>query len=90
VTGRYLLNRRRVPDLFTSIGCFERTLALGGDEASAQAGLANAYAVLGIWGVHPPDRAFGDARRSASRALDANPGLAEGQNAFAEVLKGYE
>jgi tetratricopeptide (TPR) repeat protein len=46
--------------------------------------------VLGIWGVHPPDRAFGDARRSASRALDANPGLAEGQNAFAEVLKGYE
>jgi DNA-binding winged helix-turn-helix (wHTH) protein/Flp pilus assembly protein TadD len=90
VTGRYLLNRRRVPDLFTSIACFERTLALGGDEASAQAGLANAHAVLGIWGVHPPDRAFGDARRSASRALDANPGLAEGQNAFAEVLKGYE
>ena len=90
VTGRYLLNRRRVPDLFTSIACFDRTLALGGDEASAQAGLANAHAVLGIWGVHPPDRAFGDARRSASRALDANRGLAEGQNAFAEVLKGYE
>jgi tetratricopeptide (TPR) repeat protein len=90
VTGRYLLNRRRVPDLFASIAYFERTLALGGDEASAQAGLANAHTVLGIWGIHPPDRAFGDARRSASRALDANPGLAEGQNAFAEVLKGYE
>jgi DNA-binding winged helix-turn-helix (wHTH) protein/Flp pilus assembly protein TadD len=90
VTGRYLFNRRRVPDLFTSIACFKRTLALGGDEASAQAGLANAHVVLGIWGVHPPDRAFGDARRSAIRALDANPGLAEGQNALAEVLKGYE
>jgi DNA-binding winged helix-turn-helix (wHTH) protein len=90
VTGRYLCARRRVADLLTSIACFERTLALGGDEAAAQAGLANAHAVLGIWGVHPPDRAFGDARRSASRALDANPGLAEGQNAFAEVLKGYE
>ena len=90
MTGRYLFNRRRVPDLFTSIACFKRTLALGGDEASAQAGLANAHAVLGIWGVHPPDRAFGDARGSAIRALDANPGLAEGQNAFAEVLKGYE
>ena len=90
VTGRYLFNRRRVPDLFTSIACFKRTLALGGDEASAHAGLANARAVLGIWGVHPPDRAFGGARRSAIRALDANPGLAEGQNAFAEVLKGYE
>jgi DNA-binding winged helix-turn-helix (wHTH) protein len=90
MTGCYLLNRRRVPDLFASMACFERTIALGGDEASAHAGLANVHAVLGIWGVHSPERAFSDARRSAIRALDANPGLAEGQNAFAEVLKGYE
>jgi tetratricopeptide (TPR) repeat protein len=90
VTGRYLCNRRRVPDLYASIDCFERTLALGGDEASAHAGLANAHAVLGIWGIHPPDRAFGDARRAAARALDADPSLAEGHNALAEVLKGYE
>jgi tetratricopeptide (TPR) repeat protein len=79
-----------VPDLYASIDCFERTLALGGDEASAHAGLANAHAVLGIWGIHPPDRAFGDARRAAARALDADPSLAEGHNALAEVLKGYE
>jgi DNA-binding winged helix-turn-helix (wHTH) protein len=90
VTGRYLGSRRRVSDLFAGIACFQQTIALGGDEASAHAGIANAHAVLGIWGVHPPDRAFGDARRFAIRALDANPGLAESQNAFAEVLKGYE
>jgi DNA-binding winged helix-turn-helix (wHTH) protein/Flp pilus assembly protein TadD len=90
VTGRYLCSRRRVPDLYVSIACFEQALALGGDEARAHAGLASAHAVLGIWGVHPPDRAFGDARRAAARALDANPCLAEGHNAVAEVLKDYE
>lgn len=90
LTGRYLCSRRRVPDLYGAIACFERTLALGGDEASAHAGLASAHAVLGIWGIHPPDRAFGEARRAAARALDANSGLAEGHNALAEVLKGYE
>ena len=90
VTGRYLCSRRRVSDLFAGIACFQQTIALGGDEASAHAGIASAHAVLGIWGVHPPDHAFGDARRSAIRALDANPGLAESQNALAEVLKGYE
>jgi DNA-binding winged helix-turn-helix (wHTH) protein/Flp pilus assembly protein TadD len=89
-TGRYLCSRRRVPDLYASIASFEGALALGGDEASAHAGLANAHVVLGIWGVHPPDRAFGEARRAAVRALHSNPGLAEGQNAVAEVLKGYE
>jgi DNA-binding winged helix-turn-helix (wHTH) protein len=89
-TGRYLCSRRRVPDLCGSIDCFERTLSLGGDVARAHAGLACAHALLGIWGVNSPDRAFGTARRSAVRALQANPRLAEGQNAYAEVLKGYE
>jgi tetratricopeptide (TPR) repeat protein len=79
-----------VPDLYGSIDCFERTLTLGGDVARAHAGLAQAYAVLGIWGVQSSDRAFGTARRFAVRALHANPRLAEGQNAYAEVLKGYE
>lgn len=90
VTGRYLFNRRRVPDLFASIACFERTLALGGYAAPAHAGCAKANTVLGIWGVVPPDRGFGAARRSATRSLRANPEFAEGHNAFAEVLKGYE
>jgi DNA-binding winged helix-turn-helix (wHTH) protein/Flp pilus assembly protein TadD len=90
VTGRYLCSRRRVPDLYAGIACFEQSLALGGDEAHAHAGLASAHSVLGIWGVHPPDRAFGEARRAAARAFGANPGLAEGHNACAEVLKDYE
>ena len=89
-TGRYLCSRRRVADVRASMTYFERTLALGGDEASAHAGLAGAHILLGIWGVQAPDRAFGHARRFAKRALDANPELAEGQTAVAEVLKGYE
>lgn len=90
VKGRYLYNRRRVPDLLASVACFERTIELGGDASRAYAGLSAAHALLGIWGVHAPDEAFGAARRAVTRALRARPGLSEGHLAFAEVLKGYE
>jgi DNA-binding winged helix-turn-helix (wHTH) protein len=90
VTGRYLWNRRTVRDLHASIGHFEHALAVDERYAPAHAGLADAYALLGIWGLQPPETAFGTARRAAARALELNPNLAEGQTAFAEVLKDYE
>jgi tetratricopeptide (TPR) repeat protein len=90
VRGRYLYNRRRVPDLVTSVTCFERTIELGGDAGRAYAALSSAHALLAIWGLHAPDKAFGVARGAAIRALRANPDLAEGHLALAEVLKGYD
>ena len=58
--------------------------------ALAHAGLADANVMLGIWGLRPPDAAFGAARRAAARALELDPNLAEAHTAMAEVLKGYE
>lgn len=90
LTGRYLWNRRTVTDLYSSMGFFEDALAIDTGCARAHAGLADANVLLGIWGVRPPDVAFGAARRSAVRALELDPNLAEAHTALADVLKDYE
>ena len=90
LTGRYLWNRRTVSDLHSSIGFFEDALAIDEECALAHAGVADANVLLGIWGLRPPDVAFGAGRRAAARALELDPNLAEAHTAMAEVLKGYE
>jgi DNA-binding winged helix-turn-helix (wHTH) protein/tetratricopeptide (TPR) repeat protein len=90
LTGRYLWDRRTVTDLHSSIGFFEHALELDEGCALAHAGLADANVLLGIWGLRPPDVAFGAGRRAAARALELDPNLAEAHTAMAEVLKGYE
>lgn len=90
LTGRYLLNRRTPGDLHRSLGWFERALEAGSDCALALSGIADAQVMFGIWGLQPPDAAFGSARSAASRAIERGPNLAEAHTSFAEVLKDYE
>jgi tetratricopeptide (TPR) repeat protein len=90
VTGRYLWNRRTVTDVHSSIGLFEQALEVESHRALAYSGLADANVILGIWGLRPPETAFGAARRAATRALELNPNLAEAHTSLAEVLTGYE
>lgn len=89
-TGRHLWNRRTVTDLHSSIRCFEQALAADSGCALAHAGLADSHVMLGIWGLQPPDAAFGVARRAAARAVELNSNLAEAHTSLAEVLKDYE
>jgi DNA-binding winged helix-turn-helix (wHTH) protein len=90
VTGRYLWNRRTVVDLQASVSCFEQSLAIESRSALAQAGLADAHAISGIWGLQPPDTAFAASRRAARRAVALDPNLAEAHTSFAEVVKDYD
>src|SRR3954463_13742765 len=90
LTGQYLWNRRTVRDLYSSTGWFEHALAMDRGCAPAHAGLANTNVLLGIWGLKPPDVAFGAARRGAQRSLALNPNLADAHTALADVLKDYE
>ena len=90
LTGRYLWNRRTVNDLQSSIKWFEQALEIEPGLALAHAGVADANVVLGIWGIQPPDAAFGRGRRAAVRALKLDSNLAEAHTSFGEVLKGYE
>ena len=90
VRGRYLWNRRTVADLHSSIRYFERALEIDSTCTLAHAGLADTHLLLGIWGLRPPDAAFGAARRAATRALEREPELAEAHTSLAEVLTAYE
>jgi DNA-binding winged helix-turn-helix (wHTH) protein/tetratricopeptide (TPR) repeat protein len=90
MTGRYLWSRRTIRDLHASIACFEQALDIDDACAHAYAGIADSHVIFGIWGIQPPDRAFGSARDAAETALGLDPNLSEAQTSLAEVLKGYE
>lgn len=75
--GRHVWNRRTEGALHQSIEYFRRALALDATFAMAQAGLADAYAMLGIYGALPPDQAMPLAQRFAEAALARHPNLAE-------------
>lgn len=88
--GRYFWNKRTEQDLYRSIDEFHRALAIDPQYALAHTGLADAYVILGIWGLEPSHSAFRMARRSAERALELDDTLAEAHTCLAEVLKDYD
>lgn len=71
--GRYHWNRRGRANVELAIGYFERAIALDSDYASAYAGLADAYSILGYYQYMPAREAFGRAARAVRRALDLDP-----------------
>jgi len=88
--GRYFWNKRTEGDLYRSIEEFQRALTGDPDFALAHAGLADAYVLLGIWGLQPSHSAFSTARRAAERAIKLDHNLAEAHTCLAEVLKDYD
>jgi len=52
--------------------------------------LADAYVLIGIWGLEPSHSAFGAARKAAERAIELDDNLAEAHTCRAEVLKDHE
>lgn len=88
--GRYLWNKRTEQELYRSIDEFKRALQIDPDFALAHAGLADAYVLIGIWGLEPSHSAFGAARQAAERAIELDDNLAEAHTCRAEVLKDHE
>src|SRR5262249_32653487 len=88
--GRYLWNKRTEQDLYRSIEEFRRAVEIEPGFAIAHAGLADAYILLGIWGLESPHSAFRTAKRAAEGAIELNDGLAEAHTSLAEVFKDYE
>ena len=74
--GRFFWNHRG-PDLKKSIKFFELALAEDNNYASAHAGLADAYALLGFYGYLPPREVMPKAKKAAQRALEIDEDLAE-------------
>jgi adenylate cyclase len=89
VKGRALLYRRGVK-VSLALECFKQAVALDSEYALAWAGIADAYTLLGFYGVMHPETSRPKWQEAARRALAADPLLAEAHNALAFGSLMYE
>jgi eukaryotic-like serine/threonine-protein kinase len=83
--AQYYWTRRYAGFLTKAMEYFERAIARDPRYALAHAGLANAYSVLGLYGLVAPKEAFPRAAAAARRALELDQGLPEAHQAMAFV-----
>ena len=81
--GRHFIGRRREDAFHRAVACFERAVARDPTYAPAHAGLGEAYALLGNYGILPPSEVHAPAREAIARALELDPGLAEARRTLA-------
>lgn len=91
VTHNSKLDKRQYTelDIQAAIGHFKHAIEDDTTYASAYAGLADAYILLGhpVWGGHSPKGTLSDAKAAARRALELNPSLAEAHFSLAQTLE---
>lgn len=83
--AQYYWTRRYAGFLTKAAEYFERAIARDPQYAFAHAGLANAYSVVGLYGLLAPKDAFARAGAAARRALALDDRLAEAHQAMAFV-----
>lgn len=81
--GRYLWNRRTATDLVKAIEYFEQAIAINASYALAYAGLADAYALLGDYGMVAAKEVFPKMKVAAIRAVELDDQLAETHTSLA-------
>jgi TolB-like protein/Tfp pilus assembly protein PilF len=81
--GRHFLAKRNEESFRKALACFRGAAELDPTYAPAQAGVAEAYAMLGNYGISPPGEVHGPARAAAEHALAIDPGLAEARRTLA-------
>jgi tetratricopeptide (TPR) repeat protein len=75
--GRYFWNERTHNGLRKGLDYFRRAVDLDPTYAEAYAGIADSYAMLGLYTVLPPNEAFPKAKAAAIKALEINNSVAE-------------
>lgn len=83
--GRALLERRTEDGFRQALRSFEAAVAEDPTAASAYAGMAGAWSLLGVWDHAPRERAYPAARQWAERALQLDPSAAEAHLVMAAV-----
>ncbi len=88
--GRFFLYQRIGASLQNGLECFEQALALDPDYALAHAGRADAYGLLGFYGVLRPHATMPKAKEAALKAIALDDTLSEGHCALALVSGLYD
>jgi DNA-binding winged helix-turn-helix (wHTH) protein/TolB-like protein len=89
-SGQFAWSRQNEPSLLQAIGYFEQAIARDPSYALAYAGLADSFAVLGVFGMRPPHEVFPKARAAADKALSIDPDLAAAHSALGHIKMIYE
>lgn len=90
VSGRSQFSDRAPPSLQRAIGYYEQAIARDPQYSLAYAGLADCYALLGVFDVVPPQEAFSKARAAAQRALELDPELAAAHATMGHIKVQYD
>ena len=85
--GRYLVSRRTEEGLHRAVGYFQQAIQIAPAYAPAYSGLADAWALLGSFGIDgvKPAESMPLAKSAAIRALELDPELPEAHNSLAYV-----
>ena len=89
-SGRLAWTRQTESSLLRAIDFYEKAIARDPDYALAYSGLADSYAVLGVFGIRAPRDVFPSARRAADKALSIDPDLAAAHSALGHIMLMYE
>src|SRR5437016_1836315 len=88
--GRFYWNKRTPQDIQKSIEYFDQAITLDPNYALAHTGLADAYALLPVYGNLPAGESLPKAREAAQKALSLDDRLAEAHTALGGVLNYYD
>ena len=88
--ARTAMARRSDEALQNAVGLFERSIAADPRFAPAHAGLADAWSLLGSYGVMEPADAMTRAREAANRALTLDPALPEAYATLGRIAMIYD
>lgn len=87
--GRYFLNKSTEQDFRKAIEYFESALEKDPNYAAAYAGVADAYAQLGSFGLLEMKNSYERAREAIARALERDDKLAESHASLGYILTNY-
>ena len=88
--GRYFWNKRTTAGFQQAVEYFQQAIAKDPNYARAYAGLADSYALMGIYNVVPQRELMPKARAAALRALEIDEKLAEAHTSLAVIAEQYD
>ena len=89
-SGQFAWTRQTEPSLLQAIAFFEQAIVKDPNYALAYAGLADSYALLGVFGMRAPHEVFPKARRAVEKALSIDPDLAAAHTSLGHIRTIYE
>jgi DNA-binding winged helix-turn-helix (wHTH) protein/TolB-like protein/Flp pilus assembly protein TadD len=89
-SGQFAWSRQNEASLLQSISFYQQALERDPKYALAYAGLADSYALLGVFGIRAPNDVFPTARAAVDKALSFDPDLAAAHSALGHIKMMYE